>query len=330
MIYSDVINNIGVLLTNLGTPDEPTPKAVRRYLAEFLWDPRVVEIPRPLWWLILNGVILRIRPSQSAKLYEKIWTTEGSPLRVITEKQAKAIQQNVANNIKIVTAMRYGKPSIIESLEELDAQGIKKILLFPLYPQYSATTTASTFDAVANVLKTMRWQPELRTINGYHDNAAYIIAIANSIAKYWQAQGQTQKILFSFHGLPKSFVDKGDPYAQFCHQSAERIAQRLNLDKEQYAISFQSRLGRTEWLQPYTDKTLQQWGREGLESVTVVCPGFAADCLETLEEIQQLNRENFLHAGGKIFYYVPALNDSAEHITALTNLIKQYTHGWIA
>jgi protoporphyrin/coproporphyrin ferrochelatase len=328
MTHPPYPQNVGVLLTNLGTPDAPTPSAVRRYLAEFLWDPRVVEIPHPLWWLILHGVILRFRPAKSAKLYQQIWTAEGSPLRIILEKQAAALRNELGDRIKIVTAMRYGKPSIVEAMESLKKQQVQKILLFPLYPQYSASTTASTFDEVARVLKTWRWQPELRTINGYHDNDAYINAITHSIQYYWQNHQKPQKLLFSFHGLPKQFLIKGDPYYCFCQKTARLVAEKLQLSKDDYATSFQSRLGVAEWLQPYTDKTLATWGKQGVESVNVICPGFSADCLESLEEIQQFNQKIFKQAGGKDFHYIPALNDSMEHIQLLAKLIRAHTQGW--
>jgi ferrochelatase len=328
MTHPTYQQNSGVLLTNLGTPDAPTPLAVRRYLAEFLWDPRVVEIQRQLWWLILHGFILRFRPAKSAKLYQQIWTAEGSPLRIILEKQAAALRIELGDHIKIVTAMRYGKPSIAQAMEALKQQQVRKILLFPLYPQYSASTTASTFDEVARVLKSWRWQPELRTISGYHANEEYIIAITLSIQRYWQQYGKAQKLLFSFHGLPKQFLEKGDPYYCLCQKTARLVAEKLQLSKEDYVVSFQSRFGRAEWLQPYTDKTLTTWGNQGIENVNVICPGFSADCLETLEEIQQLNQRIFKQAGGKEFHYIPALNDSIDHIQLLANLIRQHTQGW--
>ncbi len=302
---------IGVLLTNLGTPDAPTTKAVRKYLHEFLSDSRVVEIPKILWWPILHGIILRIRPQRSAKLYQKIWTPAGSPLRIILEEQAEKLREQLGDKFKVVTAMRYGNPSIKQALDEFKKLNIKKILLFPLYPQYCAATTATTFDKVASILKTWRWQPELRTINGYHDNEHYIQAIANNIKQY----NKKNKLLFSFHGLPKSFLLKGDPYYCFCQKTARLIAEKLNLTPAQWQVSFQSRLGRAQWLQPYTDQVLEKSDKE----MAVVCPGFSADCLETLEEIALRHKE---------FQYIPALNATPEHIDCLSALIKEHTHGW--
>ncbi len=314
---------IGVLLSNLGTPDAPTPKAVRAYLKEFLSDPRVVELPRIIWMVILYGFILPFRSRKSAKLYKKIWTDQGSPLRVITFQQAEKLQKHFGDKIKIVVGMRYGCPCLKAALREFEKFHINKILILPLYPQYSSPSTGTVFAKVNEILSSYRVYPEIRTVKDYHDNAGYIHAIANTLK-----DNKSQKILFSFHGLPQKFVDKGDPYFDQCHKTAQKIVEHLNLSPDQFAISFQSRLGKAPWLKPYTDLLLTQWGHEGVESVTVVCPGFSADCLETLEEVNMQNREIFLSAGGKVFNYIPALNASDDHIAVLAELIEENIQGW--
>jgi ferrochelatase len=323
---------MGVLLVNLGTPDEPTPAALRRYLAEFLWDRRVVEIPRPLWWLILHGVILRVRPARSAKLYQKIWTGDGSPLLAIGTRQAKALGEMLSQRIKgpvhVALAMRYGKPSIAHGLEQLRAARARRVLVLPLYPQYSATTTASIFDEVTAILRGWRWIPELRFINQYHDDEAYVQALVASIREAWEQHGTPDKLLFSFHGIPKRNLLLGDPYHCQCHKTARRVCEHLDLKPEQFQVAFQSRFGKAEWLKPYTQQTLEQWGTAGVKNVHVICPGFAADCLETLEEIAHENREAFLRAGGEKFHYIPALNDRVDHIHALSMLALRHSHGW--
>ena len=322
----------GVLITNLGTPDAPTPKALRTYLAEFLSDPRVVEVPRFAWWFALHGFILRTRPKKSAALYKKIWTEEGSPLLSISRKQATGLQSlldtQFSGSIKVELAMRYGNPSIESGLEKLRAANAKQIFILPLYPQYSAATTASTFDAITEVLKTWRSLPEIRMLNNYYDDEGYITAVANSIEQHWQNNSKAEKLLFSFHGLPKDYVDAGDPYFDECHATAKLIAEKMNLNKEEWLITFQSRFGPREWLKPYTDKTLKSLAKEGVKSVDVVCPGFSADCLETLEEINMQNRGFFLDAGGKEFSYIPALNESKEHLKTLSNIVQKHCYGW--
>jgi len=322
----------GVLITNLGTPDAATPAALRKYLAEFLSDPRVIEVPKLIWWFFLHGVILRTRPKKSAAIYKKIWTEEGSPLLCISKKQAEGIQQvlnkQFAGSVKVELAMRYGTPSIESVLEKLRAANVRRLLILPLYPQYSATTTASTFDAVADQLKQWRWLPEVRMVNHYHDEPGYIAATANSIEYHWQNNAKPEKLLFSFHGLPKDYALAGDPYFDECHVTAKLIAEKLNLNKEEWLITFQSRFGPREWLKPYTDKTLKSLAKEGIKRVHIVCPGFSADCLETLEEINIQNRAFFTEAGGKEFSYIPALNDSHEHIDLLSNIIQTHCHGW--
>ena len=327
------IPTTGVLLTNLGTPDAPTPAALRRYLAEFLWDPRVVEAPRWLWWLALHGVILRIRPARSAHAYQKVWTEQGSPLLAISRRQAEAVQQALQaqfnGQVVVALGMRYGTPSIREAMEHLRAADVRRILVFPLYPQYSASTTASTFDAVAQVLKTWRWLPELRMINHYHDDAGYISAVANSLREAWRNRPPAERLMFSFHGLPKRYLLQGDPYHCECHKTARLIAEQLGLPEDRWQVAFQSRFGREEWLKPYADHTLQEWAKAGVKSVDLVCPGFSADCLETLEEVAMQNRDIFLNAGGESYHYIPALNDHPEHIKALVQLINLHSQGWL-
>jgi len=317
--------SIGVLLTNLGTPDAPSRKALRTYLKEFLWDPRVVEQPRWLWWLVLHGIILNIRPAKSAAAYRKVWTDEGSPLLAISKKQHHklhlALQDKLGEHIHVELAMRYGNPSIKAGLEALRAKNCRKIIILPLYPQYSATTTASTFDAVADVLKSWRRIPELHLIDAYHDHPAYIDALAQSVQDYWQQHGQSERLLMSYHGIPQRYFKQGDPYPCHCRKTARLLQERLGLDEQQSHVAFQSRFGREPWLQPYTDATLKTWGKEGVRSVDVICPGFSADCLETIEEVGMENRDYFLAAGGQQYRYIPALNDADTHIHALTQII---------
>ena len=323
----------GILITNLGTPDEPTPSAVRRYLAEFLSDPRIVEAPRLIWWFALHGVILRIRPKPVAKNYKKIWTDEGSPLLSISKKQQVLLQQAITphfkGKVKVELAMRYGNPSIKTALRKLKEAGAQRILVLPLYPQYSATTTASTFDAIAGELKTWRWLPEFRMVQHYHDHDAYIQSLTNSIKIFQEKKGTAEKLLFSFHGLPQRYLDQGDPYFCECHKTARLVATKMGLKDDQWILAFQSLFGREEWLKPYAKNVLINWANEGIKNVQVICPGFSADCLETLEEIQVENRDYFLNAGGEQFDYIPALNDSAEHIGMMGQIIKQHASDWL-
>jgi ferrochelatase len=322
----------GILITNLGTPDAPTTTAVRKYLAEFLNDPRVIETPRIIWWPILYGIILLVRPKRSAEAYAKVWSSEGSPLRVFAERQLAGIKGSLPGQfdgpLHIELAMRYGNPSIASALEKMRKANVRRLLVFPLYPQYSATTTASTFDAVANELKTWRWLPELRMINHYHDEPGYISALTESIRVYWATQGKPEKLLFSFHGLPKKYFDAGDPYFCECQKTARLVAEQLELEDQQWTVSFQSRFGPMEWLKPYTGEVLENWARAGTANVQIICPGFSADCLETLEEIQLQYRSVFLNAGGKQFAYIPALNDNPDHIETLTNIVLKHLQGW--
>ncbi len=328
----DAPEMLGVLLVNLGTPDAPTVPAVRRYLAEFLNDPRVVELPRPLWWLILHGIILRLRPRRSAEAYKSVWTEQGSPLLVIARRQAAALQERLSASlpgpVRAKLGMRYGNPSIASALGDLRRANVRRLLVLPLYPQYSATTTASTFEAVSRELSTWRWLPEVRFVNQYQDHPDYVAALAQSVRGYWAEQGEPDRLLFSFHGIPREYFMNGDPYFCHCHQTARLTANALGLASERWEVSFQSRVGSKEWLKPYTDETLKDWGRQGIETVHVICPGFSADCLETLEEIAVENRVYFLEAGGKGFGYIPALNDVADHIEMMTDLVRQHAAGW--
>jgi protoporphyrin/coproporphyrin ferrochelatase len=320
-----------VVLCNLGTPDEPTAPAVRRYLAEFLGDSRVVEIPKPIWWLILHGIILRTRPKKSAAKYATVWTPEGSPLKVWTEKQATLLRGYLGERGHQVTvryAMRYGNPSIPAVLDELKAEGMTRVLIVPAYPQYSGTTTASVFDAVANWGLKARNLPEIRFINRYHDDAGYIEALAKKVRQHWMHNGQADKLVMSFHGVPERTLTLGDPYHCECHKTARLLAEKLGLAKDRYQVTFQSRFGKAKWLEPYTEPTLIQLAENGLKSVDLICPGFTSDCLETLEEINMEAREAFLHAGGKKFEYIDCVNDSPDWIRALTDLTERHMLGW--
>ena len=323
---------VGVLLVNLGTPGQPETSSVKRYLAEFLGDPRVVEIPRFIWLVLLHGVILRRRSPDTAKLYRSIWMQEGSPLMVysrrICDALADKVKRRFSGGVKVELVMRYGKPAITEGMNTLRQQGARRLLILPLYPQYSATTTATAFDAISQELRTWRWIPELRTINEYHDDAGYIKALANSVKNYRQANGDDGFLLMSFHGLPQRNLQQGDPYFCQCHKTARLLAEQLKLNDDQWGISFQSRFGKAQWVQPYTDKTLEKLAKEGVSRVDVICPGFPADCLETLEEMNVENREMFMSAGGETYHYIPALNEDDEHIDALLDLVVKHTQGW--
>ncbi len=323
---------LGVLLTNLGTPAEPTPSSVRRYLAEFLSDPRVVEVPRLLWWLILHGFILRFRPRRSAAAYRKIWSEAGSPLLVNALGQADAVREAVQDalpgRVAVALGMRYGAPSIKSALRDLRDTGVTRLLVFPLYPQYSATTTASTFDALATELQRWRWLPDLRFIGSYHDEAGYIEALAASIREHWETHGKGERLLFSFHGLPQAYLDKGDPYHCQCHKTARLVAEALDLPDAGWKLAFQSRVGGKPWLKPYTDHVLTDWGREGLGAIDVICPGFSADCLETLEEIALQNAGLFQGSGGGTLRYIPALNQRPDHIHFLISMVLRNFSGW--
>jgi len=320
-----------VLLCNLGTPDEATAPALRRYLAEFLGDPRVVEIPKPLWWLILHGIILRVRPQKSAAKYASIWMKEGSPLRVWTQKQATMLGGYLAvrgHPVEVRYAMRYGSPSIASQLSQLKADGVERVLILPAYPQYSGTTTASVFDAVYQWAARIRRIPELRFVNHYHDHEGYIKALAARVREHWRTQGRAEQLVMSFHGVPERTLTLGDPYHCECHKTARLLAAQLGLEPAQYKVTFQSRFGKAKWLEPYTEPTLVAMAQAGVKQVDLICPGFTGDCLETLEEINMEAREAFLRAGGKAFSYIPCLNDSHEWIAGLAEITQQHLAGW--
>jgi protoporphyrin/coproporphyrin ferrochelatase len=322
---------LGILLVNLGTPDEPTPAAVRRYLAEFLSDPRVIETPRALWWLVLHGIILRTRPSRSAHAYQKVWTPAGSPLlvesRALAESLDSRLRGRAGDRVHVELAMTYGNPSIRAALERMHRNNVQRLLVLPMYPQYSATTTASVFEHVTRELAQWRRIPELRMVNQYWEEDAYTIALADSIAAHWREHGR-RHLLFSFHSIPKRYFVAGDPYHCFCHATARRVAARLGLGEGEWSIGFQSRFGREEWLKPYVDLLLLDYAVKGPKQVTVVCPGFATDCLETLEEIAMQNREAFLAHGGEAFDYVPCLNSSTPQAALYEQLVLKHAQGW--
>jgi ferrochelatase len=320
-----------VVLCNLGTPDEPTAPALRRYLAEFLGDARVVEIPKAVWMLILHGIILRVRPKKSAAKYASIWTPEGSPLKVWTEKQATLLRGYLGERGHQVTvryAMRYGNPAIPAVLDELKAQGVNRVLILSAYPQYSGTTTASVFDAVANWGLKARHLPEFRFINRYHDDPGYIDALHRKIRTHWMHNGRADHLVMSFHGVPERTLMLGDPYHCECHKTARMLAEKLGLSKDRYTVTFQSRFGKAKWLEPYTEPTLVAMAQKGLKSVELVCPGFTSDCLETLEEIRMEAQDAFKHAGGERFEYIDCLNDSPDWIRAMTDLTERHLQGW--
>ena len=325
--------DLAVLLVNLGTPSAPTASSVRPYLKEFLWDRRVVEAPRLLWWLILHGIVLPFRSKRSARAYSSIWMPEGSPLLHYSDRLAAQLQTEMTRRFpgsRVELAMTYGKPALSNALENLRRQNRQRLLLLPLYPQYSATTTAAVFDAVTRRLQAVRWLPELRVMNQYYQHNEWQQAVADSIRRYRQTHGSADVLLFSFHGIPKQYFQSGDPYFCQCQASARLIAQALELDDDQWRVSFQSRLGRDPWLQPYTDRTLEAMAADGVKTVQVVCPGFATDCLETLEEIAMENAELFVDCGGDKLDYIPALNDEPAHVQALSDIIAQHVESWPA
>jgi ferrochelatase len=326
--------SLGILLVNLGTPDAPTPPAVRRYLAEFLADPRVVEFPRLPWWLILHGYILRTRPARSARAYKKIWTDKGSPLLLHSMEIAEKVREKISAELPVAVGvelgMTYGKPSVAAALQKLHDQHARRILVLPLYPQYSNTTTGSVFARVTKSLARRRWIPELHFINQYHDAPGYIAAVCASIRDFWNAHGRGDRLLMSFHGIPQRTLLAGDPYHCQFQKTGRLIAESLGLEDSEWALSFQSRVGREAWLRPYTDELLQQWGEGKVGRVDVVCPGFAADCLETLEEIGLQNAALYRAAGGAELRYIPALNARDDHIAFLCGLISQRIAGWPA
>ena len=323
---------VAILLVNLGTPDAPDKRSVRRYLAQFLADPRIVELPRWLWWLILHGVVLRLRPGRSAALYRKIWTAQGSPLATGTAALAQRVQAALRSQrpgpILVRHAMRYGRPDVPATLRELAAAGMRRLLVVPLFPQYSGTTSASVLDAVGKELAGWRWLPDLRFVASYHADPRHIEALARSVEAHWQRHGRAQRLLLSFHGIPQRYFKAGDPYFCQCQETARRLRERLDLREDEVLVCFQSRAGRGAWLKPYTEATLQTLPDEGIKHVQVLCPGFAVDCLETLEEIAITNHARFLRAGGERFEYIPALNDGDDQVAALTDLILRQSQGW--
>ena len=318
-----------VLVVNLGTPDASTPAAVRRFLAEFLSDPRVIETPRWLWLPILHGVILRVRPARSAHAYASIWTGHGSPLLVHSRALTGKLQAVFAREgVRVELAMRYGNPSLRETIARLHAEGTRRLLVLPLYPQYSAASTGSAFDATTRALQALRWPPELRFVNDYHDDAGYTDALAASVQAYWHEHGHAQKLLLSFHGLPQRCIEAGDPYLDQCRATTALLRTKLGLTGNECALGFQSRVGREVWIKPYTEELLDRWPREGIRRIQVLCPGFAVDCLETLEEIAIRDRARFIAAGGESLDYIPALNAAESHMDALAALIRRHLRGW--
>ena len=322
----------GRLLVNLGTPDAATPAAVRSYLSEFLSDPRVIEVPPLIWWPILHGYILRTRPAKSARAYQKIWTDRGSPLLLHSMDIAESVQEKLAARlagaVNVELGMVYGNPTIESALQKMHDQCVRRIVVLPLYPQYSGTTTASVFDNVTHALSRRRWIPELRFISHYHDAAGYISALAASVRDYWDINGRGDQLLISFHGVPKRTLASGDPYHCQCQKTARLIAEALELDDNAWQISFQSRVGREEWLRPYTDDTLKRLGSNKTGKIDIVCPGFAADCLETLEENAMQNAKLFTQSGGGELRYIPALNARDDHVAFLSRLIEKNVCGW--
>lgn len=324
----------GVLLVNLGTPDEPTTPAVRRYLAEFLSDPRVVDLARPLWLPILYGAVLTTRPQKVAKAYQSIWFNEGSPLLVISRRQQallkRQLKESYGEDIPVELGMTYGQPKMEGAIESLQRMGCERVLVLPLYPQYSSSTTASVFDRVAKALKKNANVPELRMVRRYCEHPGYIEALAASVRDHWQQKGRQGHLVMSFHGVPKRYVEeKGDPYYDECATTSRLVAEKLGLADDEWTMTFQSRFGREEWLKPYTDETLAEWGKTGRhEVIDIMSPAFAADCLETLEELAIQNREGYEEAGGGEYSYIEALNDREDHVAVLADLVKHNTQGW--
>ncbi|MDX1453138.1 MAG: ferrochelatase [Oleiphilaceae bacterium] len=325
-------DKVGVLLTNLGTPDAPNAAALRRYLSEFLSDPRVVEIPRLLWLIILHGIILRVRPKRSAEAYASVWTNEGSPLLINTRRQTEAVAERLAarygEGIAVDFAMRYGQPAMAQVIDRMLEEGVRRVLVLPLYPQYSGSTTGSTFDALSKDFTQRRWLPHLQFVASYHDEPAYIAALAESVRQHWEQHGRADKLVLSYHGVPRRYLDQGDPYHCQCHVTTRLLANALGLEAGSYMTTFQSRFGKAEWLKPYTDQTLKALPEQGIKSVQVICPGFSSDCLETLEEIAVENRDYFIEAGGERFEYIPALNADKGHIDALEQIIERHLAVW--
>ncbi|WP_374539166.1 ferrochelatase [Chitinimonas taiwanensis] len=327
----DQPRRVGILLINLGTPQAPTAAALRPYLKQFLSDPRVVEIPRAIWWLILNGIILNTRPKKSAAKYATVWTRDGSPLAIHTRQQAKLLQGYLGDQgqpVIVEWAMRYGRPSVADKLMALKAAGCDRVLVMPLYPQYAASSSGSAMDAVADAIKSLRNPPEIRFIKHFHDAPAYIETLAQRVERHWASQGRGDHLLMSFHGVPRFSLDKGDPYHCECHKTGRLLAERLGLQPGQYSVGFQSRFGKAEWLKPYTSDLLHALGKKQTARLDVICPGFVADCLETLEEIAMEGKADFLAAGGKDYRYIPALNAEPDWIRALAQIVAPHLCGW--
>ncbi|MGH8125478.1 MAG: ferrochelatase [Rhodanobacteraceae bacterium] len=322
-----------VLLVNLGTPAAPTSDAVCAYLAEFLSDPRVVELPRWLWWPVLHGYVLRTRPRRSAEAYAKIWRDDGSPLLVFSERLEQAVSsemlQRTGGKVAVALAMTYGEPSVRTVVTDLMRSGVRRLLVLPLFPQYSATSTGAALDALMRAMQGLRWMPSLRTIGDYHADAGYLAALAASVQAHWAQHGRGDKLLLSFHGIPEKYATAGDPYPDQCRETARRLGDALGLTDDDLLVTFQSRLGRHPWLRPYTDETIEQLARQDVDALDVLCPGFAVDCLETLEEVALRYRTTFLTNGGKQFRYIPALNDSMAHVSALAAIALRQLAGWI-
>ena len=326
-------DRIGVLLVNLGTPDAPTAKALRPYLKQFLSEPRIIEFPRWLWWFILNGIILNTRPAKSARKYEQIWTPEGSPLKVHTERQtakiAALLSEQIDFSLMVEYAMIIGNPSIAEKLQQMKIQGCHRILVLPLFPQYAASSTGCVLDSVFSALRKMRNIPDIRTVRHYHDDPGYIAALAQNVRDYWEEHGQPNKLIISFHGVPRKTLDMGDPYYCECQKTGRLLAEALGLESDRYQVCFQSRFGFSQWLNPYTAVVLEELGKQKLERVDVVCPGFVSDCLETLEEIAMEGKATFIEAGGGEFHYIPSLNEHPLWIQAIGDIIQTHLAGWV-
>ncbi len=337
MLYSQIPtplerNKTAILMINIGTPDAPATTSVRRYLKEFLSDPRVIEKPRWLWWLILNVIILRVRPSRSAKAYKQVWTDEGSPIMIISRAQQKGLQKYLDESsdqpVHVELAMRYGNPSIKSAIDSLQKSGFGKVLVLPMYPQYCASTTASIFDEVSNQLQKTRWLPEIRFISHYYHRDDYIESLASSVRESWKKNGRGEKLILSYHGIPKSYIEKGDPYRDHCMHTTSLLQEELALKDDELLTVFQSRVGAEEWLKPYCDLTLKELPQQGTRRIDIISPAFAADCLETLEELEEENRAYFMDAGGEGYQYIPALNNRDDHIASLGSLVLKHIGGW--
>lgn len=324
---------VGVIVANLGTPDAPTKEALKIYLREFLNDPRIIEVPRLLWKIILEGIILRTRPKRVAKLYASIWREGGSPLLIYTkgivDKLRELFSKDMGTPVEVVVGMRYGNPSMRNAIMELKDKGCSKIIFLPLFAQYSSTTVGSAFDGLVDEMKKLRWVPDLRTIHTFHDYDGYTDSLASNVKKHWEKNGRGEKLLLSFHGVPLRYILAGDPYHCHCHKTGRLLAEKLGLDKSEYIVAFQSQFGKEEWVKPATDKTIKGLAEAGLKKLDVICPGFICDCLETIEEIDVENREIFLHNGGEVYNYIPCVNDGDQFVEALRKLILREGQGWI-